>query len=104
MARVFNDANISAKTITGEDTQVDRESALNDLEKGLLTIVFSVDLFNEGVDVPSVDTLSRFDRRIAPHCSCNSWAGDCAGTTVKLTAWCWTLLVSTVKSFGLIAD
>lgn len=40
------------------DTSVDgRETALRDLRDGQVNVVFCVDLFNEGVDVPEVDTV-----------------------------------------------
>ena len=35
----------------------ERTAALRDLEAGRVNVVFTVDLFNEGVDVPNVDTL-----------------------------------------------
>ena len=35
----------------------EREQALRDLNAGTVQVVFTVDLFNEGVDVPNVDTL-----------------------------------------------
>ena len=35
----------------------ERQAALRDLADGRVQVVFSVDLFNEGVDVPVVDTL-----------------------------------------------
>ncbi len=34
-----------------------RQEAISDLAAGRLEIIFSVDLFNEGVDIPSVDTM-----------------------------------------------
>lgn len=57
MARVFNDAGIAAVAIWGDSPANERQKALRDLADGSLRVVFSVDLFNEGVDVPSVDTL-----------------------------------------------
>ena len=35
----------------------ERTAALRDLAAGRVNVVFTVDLFNEGVDVPNVDTL-----------------------------------------------
>ena len=35
----------------------DREAALRDLRDGKVNVVFCVDLFNEGVDVPEIDTV-----------------------------------------------
>ena len=57
MARVFNDAGIPSVAVWGDSPTKDRENALKDLSARRLNIVFSVDLFNEGVDVPVVDTL-----------------------------------------------
>lgn len=57
MARVFRDHNIAAVAVTGETRDDERRQALRDLEQGDVRVVFSVDLFNEGVDVPNVDAL-----------------------------------------------
>ena len=57
MARVFNEHGVSAVAVTGETPDADRKQALRDLARGEVQIVFSVDLFNEGVDVPTVDAL-----------------------------------------------
>ncbi|MDF2945354.1 MAG: type restriction protein res subunit [Bacillales bacterium] len=38
-------------------SKVSRKSAINSLESQDIEIIFTVDLFNEGVDIPSVDTL-----------------------------------------------
>jgi hypothetical protein len=34
-----------------------REEAIRQLQAGVLDVIFTVDLFNEGVDIPSIDTL-----------------------------------------------
>jgi superfamily II DNA or RNA helicase/HKD family nuclease len=57
MARVFNDHGVRAVAATGETRDDERKQALRDLERGNIRVVFSVDLFNEGVDVPNVDAL-----------------------------------------------
>ena len=57
MARVFNGANIPSIAIWADTPALDREKALRDLRERRVNVVFSVDIFNEGVDVPSVDTL-----------------------------------------------
>jgi hypothetical protein len=57
MAEYFRRAGLAAVSLSG-DTPIDqRKAALNDLRSGRLQIIFSVDLFNEGLDVPDVDTL-----------------------------------------------
>lgn len=57
MARVFNEHEIKAAAIWGDSPKDEREQALKQLNKGEINILFSVDIFNEGVDVPNVETL-----------------------------------------------
>ncbi|MFD5028315.1 DUF3427 domain-containing protein [Streptomyces sp. NPDC058373] len=57
MAHHFRDAGFKAVALSGETPPSDREAALADLKSGRLHIIFSVDLFNEGLDIPDVDTL-----------------------------------------------
>jgi hypothetical protein len=48
---------LRAVAVHSGDTSAPRASALKALEDGDLDIVFAVDMFNEGVDVPSIDTV-----------------------------------------------
>lgn len=57
MAEVFSTAGLPSVAVWAETPNADRSKALNDLAAGRVNVVFSVDLFNEGIDVPSVDTL-----------------------------------------------
>jgi superfamily II DNA or RNA helicase len=57
MARIFQEAGIAAVAIWGETPDTERRAALDDLASGEVKVVFSVDLFNEGIDLPNVDTL-----------------------------------------------
>ena len=57
MARIAQEVGLAATAIWADTPREEREQALRDLAQRRLNIVFSVDLFNEGVDVPSVDTL-----------------------------------------------
>ncbi|MFF9759361.1 MULTISPECIES: DUF3427 domain-containing protein [Streptomyces] len=57
MAESFRSAGFNAIAVSGETPADQRRQALADLRSGALQVVFSVDLFNEGVDVPDVDTL-----------------------------------------------
>jgi superfamily II DNA or RNA helicase/HKD family nuclease len=57
MARVFQNAGIPATAVWGDSPANDRSAALRRLSDGSLNVVFAVDLFNEGIDVPTVDTL-----------------------------------------------
>lgn len=57
MARVFRTAGIAATAVWGDSPGDERRAALQDLAAGRIQVLFSVDLFNEGVDLPTVDTL-----------------------------------------------
>jgi superfamily II DNA or RNA helicase len=57
MAAHFNKHGLPSVAVWGDSSQQDRAAALKDLANGKVRVVFSVDLFNEGVDVPTVDTL-----------------------------------------------
>jgi len=57
MARHFNHHGIESVAVWGDSPRAEREGALRDLAAGAVKVVFSVDLFNEGVDVPNVDTV-----------------------------------------------
>ena len=57
MAQAFSAAGIPSVAIWADTPDVERRAALKDLAARRLRIVFSVDLFNEGIDVPTVDTL-----------------------------------------------
>ena len=57
MAKQFNKAGVPAVAVWGDSSPADRKAALQDLAAGGIRVVFSVDLFNEGVDVPAVDTV-----------------------------------------------
>jgi superfamily II DNA or RNA helicase/HKD family nuclease len=57
MARRFREAGIAAAAITGETAAAERENALLRLKAGEVQMLFTVDLFNEGVDVPEIDTV-----------------------------------------------
>ena len=57
MADHFQRSGIPAVAVSGETPWPERRDALARLRSGDVSIVFSVDLFNEGVDVPDVDTV-----------------------------------------------
>jgi superfamily II DNA or RNA helicase/HKD family nuclease len=57
MARKFNAAGLAARAVSADTPRREREEALNGLRGGVIRAIFSVDLFNEGVDVPDVDTV-----------------------------------------------
>ena len=57
MARCFEEAGIASAAVTGDTPGPERDAAIQRLEGGKLQALFTVDLFNEGVDIPRVDTV-----------------------------------------------
>lgn len=58
MAKIFNENNIpSVAVYSGEKGEYseERNMALSKLTSGELKVIFSVDMFNEGLDVPAID-------------------------------------------------
>ncbi|WP_372882958.1 DEAD/DEAH box helicase family protein [Psychromonas sp.] len=56
MAECFNHAGISALSVHA-CSAARRNEALTQLERGAVEVIFSVDLFNEGTDLPAIDTI-----------------------------------------------
>ncbi len=56
-AESFRREGFAAVAVHGESPEEERKAALRALRDGTLQVVFTVDLFNEGVDIPSVDTV-----------------------------------------------
>ena len=56
MAERFRREGIRAQAVYRGST-LERSAALEQLEQGSLQVIFSVDLFNEGVDLPAIDTV-----------------------------------------------
>jgi hypothetical protein len=57
MADRFRAAHIPALAVSGGTSRDDRAEALRKLRAREVNVLFAVDLFNEGLDVPDVDTL-----------------------------------------------
>lgn len=57
MAEVFNDAGLPAVAVDGDTPEAERKAAVARLTASELVAIFTADLFNEGVDIPDVDTL-----------------------------------------------
>lgn len=57
MAKVFTSAGLPAVAVDGDTPKVERRSAVARLTARELVAIFTADLFNEGVDIPDVDTL-----------------------------------------------
>ncbi|MFF3870714.1 DUF3427 domain-containing protein [Streptomyces sp. NPDC001978] len=57
MAACFNQVGFKAAALDSESSTTERERTLKDLKDGKIQVIFSVDLFNEGLDIPDVDAL-----------------------------------------------
>jgi superfamily II DNA or RNA helicase len=57
MERKFNEAGIRSRAVTSLVSSDDRGAILNDFRNGLIQVIFAVDIFNEGIDLPDVNTL-----------------------------------------------
>ncbi|MBU3101937.1 MULTISPECIES: DEAD/DEAH box helicase family protein [Clostridium] len=60
MSKYFNENGIKAcAVISGEQNEfsMDRHKAVDKLKTGELNIIFSVDMFNEGLDIPQIDMI-----------------------------------------------
>ncbi|MBO6938611.1 MAG: DUF3427 domain-containing protein [Deltaproteobacteria bacterium] len=57
MAAFFNKKGLAAASVTGKTPAAQRSAAVEKLKRGELCALFAVDVFNEGVDIPQVDTV-----------------------------------------------
>ena len=57
MAETFVAAGIPAVAVSGDTRVPDRQQALEDLKSRRVNVLFAADLFNEGLDLPDVDTV-----------------------------------------------
>ncbi|MCK1417627.1 DUF3427 domain-containing protein [Bradyrhizobium sp. CW4] len=57
MAEFFNAHGVRSVAVHAGDESAPRTTSLQQLASGELEVIFSVDMFNEGVDVPSIDTV-----------------------------------------------
>ena len=57
MADRFNDAGVRSRAVTSRAAQAERDEAIAAFQRGEIKALFTVDLFNEGVDLPMIDTI-----------------------------------------------
>lgn len=57
MRDFFTERGVRCAAVHSKPGSTERRSALDDLQSGSLQVLFSVDMFNEGVDVPAVDSV-----------------------------------------------
>jgi superfamily II DNA or RNA helicase/HKD family nuclease len=56
-ARYFSRRGVAGAALSGRSSWSERQQAIAALRQGRLSVLFSVDLFNEGLDLPGVDTI-----------------------------------------------
>jgi hypothetical protein len=57
MARFFNDNGVSSIALSAQSNDEERKSAQQRLRDRTVNFIFVVDLYNEGIDIPEVDTV-----------------------------------------------
>ncbi|MGX6592550.1 DUF3427 domain-containing protein [Cetobacterium ceti] len=55
LTQKLNEKGISSKALLSDDSDEIREQAIKDLENGKLKFLLTVDIFNEGVDIPCIN-------------------------------------------------
>ena len=54
---MFNEKGYKTLSISGESTDAERDEAIRKIEAGEIEYIFSVDIFNEGIDIPSINQI-----------------------------------------------
>jgi superfamily II DNA or RNA helicase/HKD family nuclease/SOS-response transcriptional repressor LexA len=61
LARLFNDRGLNSIALTGDDSEEERIKAIDLLESDMISkkldYIFTVDIFNEGIDIPRVNQI-----------------------------------------------
>ncbi|MBD8068800.1 DUF3427 domain-containing protein [Bacillus sp. PS06] len=55
LSQALNEKGFRTVALTGDDSQDERIRQVNRLESGMLDYIITVDIFNEGIDIPSVN-------------------------------------------------
>lgn len=55
LAKLFSLRNVPSKSLSGKHTISERETVIKELEHGTLHYIFTVDIFNEGIDIPMIN-------------------------------------------------
>ncbi|CRK83020.1 DEAD/DEAH box helicase family protein [Neobacillus massiliamazoniensis] len=57
LSNYFNQSGYRTISLHSQQVDITRNQAISQLTNGELDVIFTVDLFNEGVDIPAIDTL-----------------------------------------------
>ncbi|MGL4522318.1 MAG: DEAD/DEAH box helicase family protein, partial [Bacilli bacterium] len=60
LSQRMNAAGFATRALSGDDSQAVREQAVKELEEGKLDYLLTVDIFNEGVDIPRINQVVMF--------------------------------------------
>ncbi|MBD7908518.1 DUF3427 domain-containing protein [Sporosarcina gallistercoris] len=55
LSKALNRRGLKTVSLTGDDSQEERNRRVTQLENGLLDYILTVDIFNEGIDIPSLN-------------------------------------------------
>ncbi|RHH69024.1 MULTISPECIES: DEAD/DEAH box helicase [Vagococcus] len=55
LSRLFNQRGIASSYLSGENSIEEREQVIEELESGKIHYIFTVDIFNEGIDIPKIN-------------------------------------------------
>lgn len=57
LSNLFNQRGYHTVALTGDDSETKRQKAIDRLESDTLDYIFTVDIFNEGIDIPKVNQI-----------------------------------------------
>ena len=94
LARAFTAAGHPAKALSGADNGDRRRQVVHELENGLIEYIITVDIFNEGIDIPCVNQVVFLRNTQSAIVYVQQMGGDCASTRVRSTSRSSTSLVT----------
>ena len=83
MSDKFNEAGIASECLTAYSDNEFRRNVSKRLSDGELRFIFTVDLFNEGVDIPAINTIMFLRPTESLTVFCSSLAVDYVCTTAR---------------------
>ena len=66
LSRLFNEQGYRTLSLSGSDSDEVRDKAIADLESGRVEYLFTVNIFNEGIDIPSLNQIIMLRRTESP--------------------------------------
>lgn len=100
MAAAFNTRGVPSLAVSGATPRPERTAALQALRERRVNVLFAVDLFNEGLDVPDVDTLLLLRPTQSPLSSSSSSAEVCDAPPTSRCSLSWTSSDCSARSSG----